>query len=53
MIEWDSQPYELKSRMVIIDPDDVRIFKKLLSQKPHRSVDYLWNDIGLGNLFAE
>ena len=53
MIEWDEQPYELKNKMVLINPEDIQIFKKLLSQKPHRSTDYLWNDIGLGNLFAE
>ena len=53
MIEWDEQPYELKNHMVLINHEDIQIFKKLLSYKPHCSVDFLWNDIGLGNLFAE
>ena len=53
MIEWNFQPYELKNGMTLINEEDIQIFKKLLSQKPHCSVDYLWNDIGLGNLFAE
>ena len=53
MIEWNEAPYELKNGMVLINPEDIEIFKKLLFQRPHRSVDYLWNDIGLGNLFAE
>ena len=53
MIEWDEQPYELKNLMVLINQEDIQIFKKLLSMKPHCSVDFLWNDIGLGNLFAE
>ena len=53
MIEWDEQPYELKNHMVLINQEDIQIFKKLLSMKPHCSVDFLWNDIGLGNLFAE
>jgi putative DNA primase/helicase len=53
MIEWDEQPYVLKNGMTLINPEDIQIFKKLLSQRPHCSVDYLWNDIGLGNLFAE
>ena len=53
MIEWDEQPYELKNHMVLINHEDIQIFKKLLSYRPHCSVDFLWNDIGLGNLFAE
>ena len=53
MIEWDVQPYELKNGYALTNDEDIRILKTLLSQKPHRSVDYLWNDIGLGNLFAE
>lgn len=53
MIEWDNPPYELKNGMVLINPEDIEIFKKLLFQRPHCNVDYLWNDIGLGNLFAE
>ena len=53
MIEWDVQPYVLKSGFALTNEEDITIFKKLLTQHPHCSVDYLWNDIGLGNLFAE
>lgn len=53
MIEWNVQPYELKNGMTLINEEDILIFKKLLTQRPHCNVDYLWNDIGLGNLFAE
>ena len=53
MIEWDVQPYELKNGMTLINEEDILIMKKLVSIRPHCSVDYLWNDIGLGNLFAE
>ena len=53
MIEWDVEPYELKNGMVLINDEDIRIFKKLLFLKPHHHLDFLWNDIGLGNLFAE
>lgn len=53
MIEWDVQPYVLKNGYALANDEDIQILKTLLSQKPHRSVDYLWNDIGLGNLFAE
>ena len=53
MIEWDVEPYELKNGMILINDEDIRIFKKLLFLKPHHHLDYLWNDIGLGNLFAE
>ena len=53
MIEWDEQPYELKNHMVLINQEDIQIFKKLLTMRPHCSVDFLWNDIGLGNLFSE
>ena len=53
MIEWNTEPYMLKNGMTLINEEDVHIFKKLLSMRPHCSVDFLWNDIGLGNLFAE
>lgn len=45
--------YQLKNGMIFTNADDSRIFKRLLSIKPHKSIDFLWNDIGLGNLFAE
>lgn len=45
--------YTLKNGMTFTNVDDSRIFKRLLSLKPHKSIDFLWNDIGLGNLFAE
>ena len=53
MIEWDTEPYVLKNQMTLINEEDIHIFKRLLSMRPHCSVDFLWNDIGLGNLFAE
>lgn len=53
MIEWDVQPYVLKNGYALTNDEDIIIFKKLLAQHPHCNVDYLWNDIGLGNLFAE
>ena len=53
MIEWDVQPYVLKNGFALTNEEDITIFKKLLFQRPHCNVDYLWNDIGLGNLFAE
>ena len=53
MIEWDIEPYELRNGMTLINEEDIQIFKKLLFLRPHRHLDYLWNDIGLGNLFAE
>lgn len=45
--------YTLKNGMTLIDENDVRLFEKLLELKPHKSINFLWNDIGLGNLFAE
>ena len=53
MIVWDVEPYVLKNGMTLVNEEDILIFKKLLTQRPHCHVDYLWNDIGLGNLFAE
>ena len=49
----DSQPYMLKNGMCLTNEEDIAIFELLLEQKPHCNVNYLWNDIGLGNLFAE
>ena len=41
MIEWDVQPYVLKNGYALTNDEDIQILKKLLTQKPHRSVDYL------------
>ena len=53
MIEWDVEPYVLKSGMALTNEEDIAIIKKLVFLRPHRHIDFLWNDIGLGNLFAE
>lgn len=45
--------YTLKNGMTISSEDDSRLFRLLLELQPHKSITYLWNDIGLGNLFAE
>ena len=45
--------YTLRNGMTLTDEDDVEIFTKLLALEPHQSLSFLWNDIGLGNLFAE
>ena len=45
--------YTLKNGMTLTEENDISLFTKLLSLKPHKSVNFLWNDIGLGNLFAE
>lgn len=53
MIQHEEIPYTLKNGKVITEPEDIRVLELLLEQRPHEKVDYLWNDIGLGNLFAE
>lgn len=45
--------YTLKNGMTMTDEKDVKLFTKLLNLVPHKSINFLWNDIGLGNLFAE
>lgn len=45
--------YTLKNGMTLTDENDVLIFEMLLDFKPHCNVNFLWNDIGLGNLFGE
>ena len=45
--------YTLKNGMTLTNENDIALFNKILSLKPHNSVNFLWNDIGLGNLFAE
>ena len=45
--------YTLKNGMVLTNEEDVKIFELLLDITPHCNVNFLWNDIGLGNLFAE
>ena len=45
--------YTLKNGMTITDEFDAQLFRKILDLRPHKSVSFLWNDIGLGNLFAE
>lgn len=45
--------YTLRNGLTITGEKDVRLFTKILSLEPHKSISFLWNDIGLGNLFAE
>ena len=45
--------YTLRNGMTLTDETDIAIFTKLLELSPHNSLLFLWNDIGLGNLFAE
>ena len=53
MNQYDGTTYTLKNGMVLTNEEDIQILELLLEQKPHCNVSYLWNDIGLGNLFAE
>ena len=53
MNQFDGTTYTLKNGMVLTNEEDIQILELLLEQKPHCNVSYLWNDIGLGNLFAE
>lgn len=46
------QIYTLKNGMALVDENDIELFEMLLSLKPHCNVNFLWNDIGLGNLFG-
>ena len=48
----DVTPYTLKNGMTITDETDIKIFETLLELRPHKSINFLWNDIGLGNLFG-
>lgn len=47
------QYYTLKNGMTITSEVDVTLFTKLLELKPHYNINYPYNDIGMGNLFAE
>lgn len=46
-------PYVLRNNMVIENESDVKLLQTLLKLQPHYNFNYKWNDIGLGNLFAE
>jgi len=45
--------YTLKNGQTITNEEHVKLMYKLLELKPHINFDFQWNDIGLGNLFAE
>lgn len=47
------QYYTLKNGMNITGENDIELFLKLLELKPHYNINYPYNDIGMGNLFAE
>ena len=53
MNQLERTAYTLKNGMVLTNEEDIQILELLLEQRPHCNVNYLWNDIGLGNLFAE
>ena len=48
----DKPFYTLKNGMTLTEENDIKIFEMLLSYQPHCNVNFLWNDIGLGNLFG-
>ena len=53
MIVWDNEPYVTKNGVSFENPEDDALIKKLIQLRPHCSaLDFRWNDIGLGNLFA-
>lgn len=45
--------YTLKNGMTLTDENQVALFTRLLELQPHFNINFLHNDIGLGNLFAE
>lgn len=45
--------YPLKNGMYLEGKEMVSLFEKLLDLKPHCNIRFHYNDIGLGNLFAE
>ena len=47
------EAYTLKNGMTLTDENQVEIFTRLLELQPHFNINFLHNDIGLGNLFAE
>ena len=53
MIEWDVEPYVLKNGFCLSEDVDIWLMHTLMNYHPHHSKDFRWNDIGLGNLFAE
>ena len=53
MIVWDNEPYVTRNGGSFDNPEDDALIKKLIQLRPHCSaLDFRWNDIGLGNLFA-
>ena len=48
----DEHFYTLKNGMSLTDENDIKIFETILSLTPHCNINFLWNDIGLGNLFG-
>ncbi len=48
-----TETYTLKNGMTLTDELDIEVFMHLLELQPHFNINFLHNDIGLGNLFAE
>ena len=48
----NDQYHTLKNGMTLTDENDIKIFEMLISLTPHCNINFLWNDIGLGNLFG-
>ena len=48
----DFVPYELKNGKVLVDEDQSKIMYKLKELKPHISMDFTWDDIGMATLMS-
>ncbi len=48
----DYVPYQLNNGQVFADENMGRLFELIASHTPHYNIQFPWNDIGLGNLYA-
>lgn len=48
----DYTPYQLKNGMSFVNESDGKLYEHIASLTPHHNINFRWNDIGLGNLYA-
>lgn len=48
----DFTPYQLQNGMCFTDEKDRNLYETVASLHPHFNIQFRWNDIGLGNLYA-
>ncbi len=49
----ESNLFQLKNGQYLINPEQSRVFSTIINEQPHYSLDYKWDEMSMGTLFAK